>query len=159
MTETTGADLIAETAGRVLIITRVFDAPRPLVFDAFVDPSQVALWRSPRHSPMVHMQADVRPGGAWRGCLRPLDGSRELWQGGVYREITPHERLAFTFAWDREEGGAGPETLVSITFADQGDKTLMTFRQSVFATPENCEDHRIGWNGAFDRFAEQMARA
>lgn len=158
MAARTSADLTAEPAERVLTITRVFDAPRPLVFDAFVDPRQALQWMGPRDHPATHMEADVRPGGAWRACLRATDGGRELWQGGVYREVVPGERLVFTFAWDEDDGGRGPETLVTVTFADQGDKTLMTFRQGVFNTKANCDGHRIGWNSAFDRLAEHIAK-
>jgi uncharacterized protein YndB with AHSA1/START domain len=157
--ERTGAELIAEPAGRVLTMTRVFDAPRSLVFEAFVDPKQALQWMGPRDHPVVHVEADVRPGGAWRACLRATDGSRELWQGGVYREVVPGERLVFTFAWDEDDGGLEPETLVAVTFEDQRGKTLMTFRQEAFSSREDCEGHRIGWNSAFDRLVDYVAQA
>jgi uncharacterized protein YndB with AHSA1/START domain len=156
--ERKNADSIAEPVDRVLVITRVFDAPRTLVYEAFVNPKHALQWAGPRDYPATHIEGEVRPGGKWRTCLRALDGSRELWQGGVYREVVPNERLVFTFAWDKEDGASGPETLVTITFADQGDKTLMTFRQGVFNTKENCDGHRTGWNSAFDRLAEQIAQ-
>jgi len=159
MAERKSADPIAEPAERVLVITRVFDAPRALVYQAFVDPKHGLQWAGPRDYPATHIEGDVRPGGKWRTCLRAMDGSRELWQGGVYREVVPNERLVFTFAWDQEDGKPGPETLVTITFADRGGKTLMTFRQAVFNTPENCDGHRRGWNSAFDRLAEHVEQA
>jgi uncharacterized protein YndB with AHSA1/START domain len=152
------AEAIAEPADRVLVITRVFDAPRSLVYQAFADPKHALKWGGPPDYPAVHVEGDLRPGGKWRTCLRALDGSRELWQGGVYREIVPNERLVYSFAWDQEDGSQGPETLVTVTFADQGRKTLMTFRQAVFNTKENCDGHRRGWNGAFDRLADHVAR-
>ena len=70
---------------------------------------------------------DVRPGGKWRGRLRAVDGSRELDQGGEYREVKEPERLAFTFYWDQDDGSRGKETLVEIDFAERGSKTLMRF--------------------------------
>jgi uncharacterized protein YndB with AHSA1/START domain len=152
------ADPAAEPADRVLVITRVFDAPRTLVYRAFADPKESLKWAGPRDYPAIHVEGDLRPGGKWRTGLRALDGSRELWQGGVYREVVPNERLVFTFAWDQEDGSKGPETLVTITFADQGGKTLMTFRQAVFNTRENCDGHRKGWNSAFDRLADHIAQ-
>jgi uncharacterized protein YndB with AHSA1/START domain len=141
--------------GRVLIITRLFNAPRERVFEAFVDTKQALQWMGPRGFSMTHWEADVRPGGVWRGCMRATDGSGELWHGGVYREIVPNERLVFTFAW--EFAGRGPETLVTITFEDRGGKTLLTFRQGVFDTAENCEGHRAGWESEFDRLAGYAA--
>jgi uncharacterized protein YndB with AHSA1/START domain len=157
--EKTSANLNADPAERVLTITRVFDAPRALVFEAFVDREHALKWMGPRDYPVTHVEGDVRPGGKWRARLSAADGSRELWQGGIYREVVPPERLVFTFAWDDDDGGQGPETLVTITFADQGAKTLMTFRQGVFDTRENCDGHRMGWNSAFDRLAEHVAQA
>jgi uncharacterized protein YndB with AHSA1/START domain len=159
MAERTSADVAAEPAERVLTITRVFDAPRSLVFGAFVDPKQAPQWMGPRNHPVAQLESDVRPGGAWRACLRAADGSRELWQGGVYREVVPGERLVFTFAWDEEDGGRGPGTLVTIIFADQAGKTLMSFRQGDFNTEANRDGHRNGWNSAFDRLADTFARA
>jgi len=143
----------------VLTITRLLAAPRALVFQAFVDPRHALQWMGPRDHPVTHFEADVRRGGKWRACLRASIGGEELWQDGVYREIVPNERLAYTFAWDEEAGRRGPETLITITFEDRDGKTLMTFRQSVFDTTENRDSHRAGWNSSFDRLADYVARA
>ncbi|MBV9634301.1 MAG: SRPBCC domain-containing protein [Methylobacteriaceae bacterium] len=158
MAEGRSADPTVEPAQRVLAFTRVFDAPRALVYDAFVNPEHALKWMGPRSHPVVHIEGDVRSGGQWRACLRAADGSGELWQGGVYREVVPGERLVFTFAWDEEGGRSGPEMLITITFADQGKKTLMTFRQAVFDTEANRDGHRTGWNSAFDRLADFLLR-
>jgi uncharacterized protein YndB with AHSA1/START domain len=147
-------DRVAAPDDRVLTITRIFDAPRARVFQAFIDPEQLMQWMGPRSHPIFEMRADIRPGGAWRFGLRAVDGDEVLWQSGTYREIVPNRKLAFTFAWDPSPRGLGPETLVEITFEDQGAKTLMTFRQSVFDSPANCDGHRVGWNSAFDRLAD-----
>ena len=138
-------------AERILRITRLFDAPRALVFDAFVDPKQALCWLGPRGYAMTHMEADLRVGGRWRGCMRADVGGPELWHGGIYREIVRPERLAFTFAW--ETANADPETLVTVTFAEQGHQTLMRFTQGVFETPETCEGYRGGWESEFDQLA------
>jgi uncharacterized protein YndB with AHSA1/START domain len=74
-------------ADRVLVIERLFDAPRALVFKVWTQPEHAARWYGPRGFTPTHMQADVRPGGAWRTCLhRDADGL-DLWHGGVYREV------------------------------------------------------------------------
>jgi uncharacterized protein YndB with AHSA1/START domain len=141
-----------------LVITRVFDVPRQVVFEAFVDPKVALQWMGPHDHPVTHVEADVRPGGRWRACLRAADSGRKLWQGGVFREVVPPERLVYTFAWDRAGGERGPETVVTITFEEQGGKTLMTFRQGEFDTQANCDGHRTGWNSAFDRLEECVAK-
>lgn len=140
---------------RVLVIARVFDAPRDLVFQAFADPARAIKWGGPRDYPMVSMESDWRPGGKWRACLKSTADGSLLWQGGINREITPPERLSFTFAWDHA-GELGPETLVTITFAEQGSKTLMTFRQEIFDSVGNRDGHRSGWTSAFDRLEEYL---
>ena len=150
--------LAAKPADRVLSITRLFDAPRAVVFKAFVDPKQSLQWLGPRGYTMTHMEADLRVGGAWRGCMRANGGGRALWHGGVYREIAPPERLAFTFAFELEDGTRDTETLVTITFEDQGGKTLMQFAQGVFETPEDCEGYRGGWESEFDQLAAYIVR-
>ena len=152
------AALAAKPADRVLSITRLFDAPREIVFAAFVEPTQALQWLGPRGYAMTHMEADLRVGGAWRGCMRPNGGGRELWHGGVYREIAPPERLAFTFAWELPDGTRDAETLVTIAFEDQAGKTLMRFSQGVFDTPEDCEGYRGGWESEFDQLAALIVR-
>ena len=143
-----------EPADRVLVITRVFDAPREAVFRAWTDPAQARQWMGPRGFTATHNENDRRVGGRWRLCLRRDATGEELWQGGVNREIVAPERLVFTFAWDGENGRPGPETLVTITFAESGGKTTMTFRQAVFDTTSNRDGHQGGWNSTFDRLEE-----
>src|SRR5262245_9338520 len=101
---------VSSSVEHELLITRVFDAPRALVFEAWTDPEHVRHWFGPKHCPATQVTLDVRPGGRWRGCLRDVDTGNFLWLGGVYREVVPPERLVFTFAWE-EEGERGLETL------------------------------------------------
>lgn len=135
---------------RELAIERVFDAPRERVFAAWTDPHRVREWWGPVNYPARYVEMDVRPGGAWRMCLRSTEGKPELWQGGVFREVVAPERLVFTFAWD-EEGERGLETLVTVTFADEGGKTRMTFRQVPFRSVAERDGHSWGWNSTFGR--------
>jgi uncharacterized protein YndB with AHSA1/START domain len=147
-----------EPQERVLVITRVFDAPRSLLFKLWTDPAHAKHWMGPRGFSAVHFEQDPRPGGTWRGCLRPDNGGRDLWQGGVYREIVEPERLVFSFAWDGEDGLPGRETLVTVTFAEHQGKTTLTLRQAVFATVEQRNGHQGGWTSSFDRLEEHVAR-
>jgi uncharacterized protein YndB with AHSA1/START domain len=139
-----------------LVIMRVFNAPRDLVWKAWTDPKYAVHWWGPIEYPAAHLEMDVRPGGVWRGVLRSPDDGRELSHKGVFREVTPPERLAFTFSWD-EAGERGLETLITIIFSDQGDKTLMTFRQIPFQSAEERDGHRYGWGSAFDRLDNHLA--
>jgi uncharacterized protein YndB with AHSA1/START domain len=158
MAETNTAHVANDTAGRVLTIRRLFNAPPALVFDAFADPRRMLQWLGPRDYPATYVEADLCVGGKWRACLDSAATGEKLWHGGVYQEIVPSRTLAFTFAWDQEDGRPGNQTLVHITFEDQASKTLMTFRQSIFETPESCEGHEKGWSSAFDRLEELLAQ-
>lgn len=145
------------SADRELVITRVFDAPRALVFKAWTDPRQAIRWWGPKHHPATHLEMDVRPGGAWRACLKSTADGRELWHHGVFREVVAPERLAFTFVWE-EEGERGIENLVTATFAEQGGRTLMTFRHAPFQSAAERDGHREGWSSMFDRFDGYLAQ-
>jgi uncharacterized protein YndB with AHSA1/START domain len=156
-----------EDNDRVLEITRMFDAPRELVFKAFTDPVHAMNWMGPREFPAHHVEADVRPGGKWRIGLKASDAvtdqrrGAELWQGGVYQEVDPPRRLVWTFKWDKEPWNTSdkpnPETLVTVTLADEGGRTKMKFRQEIFDTKANRDGHVGGWNSAFDRLGEYLA--
>jgi len=150
---------LSGTGERELVITRIFDAPRALVFKAWTDPAHVKQWLGPRGFTATHLERELRPGGAWRACLRRDETGDELWQGGVYREVVEPERLVFTFAWDDESARRGHETLVTVTFAEDRRKTTMIFRQAVFPSVEQRDRHRDGWSSTFDRLAEHLARA
>lgn len=158
MAQTNKVDVANAPSSRVLTITRLFDAPRSLVFKAFTDPKRMLQWLGPRDYPASFVEADVRPGGKWRACLDAAASGEKLWHGGVYHEVVPDERLAFTFAWDQDDGTPGLETLVTIDFEDRAGKTQMQFRQSVFDSAEDCEGHREGWTSAFDRLEELLTQ-
>jgi uncharacterized protein YndB with AHSA1/START domain len=143
---------------RVLTITRVFDAPREVVWKAWTDPRHLMSWWGPRAHPAETVEADVRVGGRWRHCLRAVEDGSELRHGGVFREVVPPERLVFTFAWE-QEGERGNENVVTITFSEQGGKTLMDFHQTPFWSTEERDGHQGGWGSAFDRLDDLLALA
>lgn len=148
----------AEAAQRELVITRVFDAPRSLVFKAWTEPERVMCWLGPKGFTALEFEMDLRPGGAWRSRMRSPEGT-EYANGGIVREIVEPERLVFTFAWDDEDGKPGREMLVAITFAEREGGTEMTFTQAVFESAEDRDGHREGWGESFDRLAEYLAQA
>jgi uncharacterized protein YndB with AHSA1/START domain len=103
------------------------------------------------------VQADIRPGGAYRIGIRSPKGEDHR-MTGVYREIVAPERIVFTFAWEDAAGKPGHETLVTVTFADQGGKTALTFHQAIFETVSARDDHTKGWVSVLDRLETYLAK-
>jgi uncharacterized protein YndB with AHSA1/START domain len=146
----TAAKAMTDTA-RELVITRTFDAPRELVWRCWTDSEHGRQW-GPKGFTIPEQVWDLRPGGAWRALMISPEG-KPYRQHGVVREVVPLERLSFTFIWDHEPE---VEMLVTVTFAERGGKTEMTFRQTGFPSVESRDGHKGGWNEAFDRLAEHL---
>jgi uncharacterized protein YndB with AHSA1/START domain len=87
--------------------------------------------------------------------LRSTETGKELWQGGVFRDVVPPYRLVFTFAWD-EEVERGFETVVTVVFTEKDGKTLMTFRHAPFRSIAERDGHQGGWTSTFDRLAAYL---
>ena len=155
-----------ESAERELVITRVLDAPRDLVFKAWTEPEHLARWWGPQGFTLPSCQMDVRPGGAFRFCMRSPEGA-DHWLQGVYREIVEPERLVCTWAWEEAElplpsdrgttFKPGHETLLTVSFAEHGGKTRLTLHQAVFDTVTARDAHQSGWASGLDRLAEYVA--
>ena len=141
---------------RELRITRVFDAPRSLVFKAWTDPVHLARWWGPKGFTTISCHMDVRPGGTWFRRLRAPDGIEHCKQG-VYREIVEPERLVFSYTSVDADGNRGHETLVTVTFDDFCGKTRLTLDQAVFEALAARDAHREGWSSCFERFADYLA--
>jgi uncharacterized protein YndB with AHSA1/START domain len=149
------AEAASATADRELVITRVFDAPRRLVFKAWTEPEHLVRWWGPRGFTTISGRMDIRPGGAWFRAIRAPDGSVHR-KRGVYREIVAPERLVFTYLTEDAEGNPGPETVVTVTFADLGGKTRLTLHQALFESVAARDLHRGGWTTCIERFAEYL---
>jgi uncharacterized protein YndB with AHSA1/START domain len=141
--------------GRVLEITRHFDAPRELVFKVWTDAAHLARWWGPKGFTVLSYRADARPGGRFRFGMRSPEG-REYWAQGVYQEVTAPSRLCFTTAWEDAAGAPGHETLVTITFADRNGKTEMHFHQALFEDIATRDSHNHGWSETFDLLADYL---
>ena len=117
-----GVTAFATPTDREFVITRVLDAPRRLVFEAWTDPEHLPHWLlGPEGWTMPVCEIDLRPGGVWRFVWRHADGN-EMEMRGVYREIVPPERLVSTESW----GGDWPETLNTLVFSEEDGKTTLT---------------------------------
>lgn len=135
-------------ADRTLTTSRVFDAPRALVYKAWTDPKQFAKWFPPEHFSTPVCELDVRPGGVLRIHMRGDDDAGDfagkVFPGkGVYREVVPNERLAFTFEGEGE-GGSPPALLMTVIFEDQGRKTKVTIHQTAETVAGYEEMVKIG---------------
>jgi uncharacterized protein YndB with AHSA1/START domain len=113
---------ITTPSDREVAMTRVFDAPRRLVFEAWTNPEHVPHWMlGPAGWTMPVCEIDLRPGGAWHFVWRKADGA-EMAMTGVYREVTPPERLVSTEKW----GPEWPETINTLTLTEKDGKTTLT---------------------------------
>lgn len=147
-----------ESSERRMVLTRIFDAPRSLVFKAWTEREHLMRWWGPRGFTVTSCEMDLRPGGAWRISMRSPEG-REDRQRGIFREIVPPERLVLTYAFEDAGGNLGHETLVTVTFAEDEGKTKLTVNQAVFETAAVRNDHVRGWGEALDRLAQYAATA
>jgi len=143
----------------VLVITRIFDAPRALVWEAWTDSTKAKGWMGPRGFSTTHLESDLRPRGVWRACLRREDNGEELWQSGIYLEVVAPARFAFSFAWDDVNQRRGHETRITLTFAEGHEITTMVFRQEMFKTVEERDAHQQEWNSTLDRLTEYLAKS
>jgi uncharacterized protein YndB with AHSA1/START domain len=146
----------AATSDRELVMTRIFDAPRSLLFKAWTEPEHMAKWFGPKGFVSAVLRCDLRPGGSYRLHMLGPDGDH--WLQGVYQEIVEPERLVSTFAWADADGRATrPETVLALTFEDLGGKTKLTLRQTLFESVSARDEHNYGWNGSLERLAEYLA--
>ncbi len=154
MAETTDAAVApGRQDERVLVVTRLLDAPRALVFKAWTQPEHLARWWGPQGFSLPSCELDPRPGGTYRFVMRSPEGSEHR-VAGTYREVVEPERLVFTWSWLDEDDRPKHETLVTVTFAEEGAQTRMTLHQAVFESVTARDSHRGGWTGSFDRLAE-----
>jgi uncharacterized protein YndB with AHSA1/START domain len=118
-----GALQVTTPTDREIVLTRVFDAPSRLVFDAFTKPELLKRWFGARGWNLVVCEVDLRVDGSWRFVSRGPDGT-EMGQGGVYRVILPPDRLVYTELFD-DQSYPG-ESLISHEFAEHNGRTTLT---------------------------------
>ena len=142
---------------REIQMTRVFAAPRELVWKALTDPTMSALWWGRTGSNIVVDKFDFQPGGVWRFVEHGADGSENGFRG-EFREIVPVERVVQTFGW---EGLPGHVVVDTMTLEELGDMTRIT-SHSLFASVEDCDGMMAsgmesGANESWDKLGELLA--
>ncbi len=147
MAETSVADSPEEFT-EALRLNRRFKAPREALFRAFTDPVALAKWFGPEGVQVTNVKVDLRPGGTYSMVFGEKDGeSHGL--SGVYREISPPERLVMTWAWDHGDM-AGEETLVTIEFGAAGAETELTLTHEKLPSQNAIDMHTQGWTSTFN---------
>jgi uncharacterized protein YndB with AHSA1/START domain len=119
----TGSLKVVTQGDREVLMTRVFDAPRKLVFDALTKPELLKRWFGPRGWTLTECEVDLRDGGAWRFLSHGPEG-RAMGMRGVYREIVPSERLQYTESFD--DFAQFGDAIVTATLEERDGKTTLT---------------------------------
>jgi len=150
----TAQSIPQEEPEQQLTITRILDAPRELVFQAWTDPKLVAQWWGPRGFTAPVCELDARPGGSILIHMRGPDG-KVYPMTGVYREILPPERLVFVSSALDETGNPLFDVLTTITLAAHGTKTKQTLEARVIQKTAKAAPYlagmEIGWTQSLDR--------
>jgi uncharacterized protein YndB with AHSA1/START domain len=149
-----------------LQLTRVFNAPRELVFQAWTDVNQFKQWfgaAACEGSSLQSAKLDARTGGKYRIQVRKTDG--EFYTTvGIYREVKPPERLVFT--WQFEKDGSGeefsevepPEMLVTVEFKARGKQTELILTHEKFASIESRDGHEQGWTRCLNELGKFVSK-
>ncbi len=148
-----------ELSDQTLRITRIFDAPRELVFEAWSDPDRIEAWSGCAEATSLEATVDFRVGGGYRHVISiPEVGSLTMF--GTYTEIRPPERIVYTVEWEPFESiDPVPPTEVSVEFVARGDQTEVRLTHSGLVSDEMKENIPEGWGAAFDRLANGMGRS
>ncbi len=151
-----------EPPRREVVITRIFDAPRDLVFQAWVDPKQMTQWWGPKGFTNPVCEMDARPGGALRIVMR-APGGVEYPMTGTFSEIVKPERLVFTAVARDKAGNPLLEALTTVTFAVYGGKTKLTVQaRAVGIAPiasQILEGMEAGWTQSLEKLSDLVANA
>jgi uncharacterized protein YndB with AHSA1/START domain len=140
-----------------VMVTRDFDAPRQLVWEAWTNPKRIPQWMlGPEGWSMPVCEIDLRAGGSWHFVWKNADGSA-MEMHGTYREVTPPERLVSTESW----GGDWPETVNTLVLSEKGGKTSMAL--SILYVSKEARDNALktgmkeGMGLSFDRLEKVLA--
>jgi uncharacterized protein YndB with AHSA1/START domain len=135
-----------------LVITRVFDAPRRLVFEAWTKAEHVSRWFAPRPLTMPSCQVDFRPGGVFRFVMRAPDGTDYPFEG-AFVEIVAPERIVFTGTIHE-----GNTTVTTITLDERDGKTTLTMHQTYAFESDATRGAKQGWGMTLDQLGQHLAR-
>ncbi|MDZ4278316.1 MAG: SRPBCC domain-containing protein [Dehalococcoidia bacterium] len=156
-------------SGRDLVVERVFDAPREVMWKAWTEPERLARWFGPKDYTIASVEIDLRVGGRLFFSMQSPEGQL-YWHLGVFEEIVPLERIVYKDSFADAEGKVVPashygmagdiplERRVTVTFADTGGKTRTTLRHEGLPGPA-AEGAGAGWSQSFEKLSEYLAAA
>lgn len=156
----------AKPTTKDLIITRILDAPRELVWKACTDPERLREWWGPKNWTSPVWKVDLREGGIYHYCMRSPEG-QDIWGTGTFKRIDPPNELVYTDSFADSEGNVVPashygfesefpiEMLVTIRFEDLGGKTKLRLIHSGLPVSEG-EGASAGWNESLDKLADVL---
>ena len=144
---------VERKSARELVVTRTFDAPAHIVFEAWTKPELLQRWWAPKSFGIsfISCEADVRTGGTYRFVFRHAASEQPMAFFGRYIEVTPHSRIV----WTNEESADG--AVSTVTFEEKGDKTLLVLHElypSKQALDEAIASGSTGTGGAGEQFEE-----
>ncbi len=165
-----GCGFATQTCEDEIVIMRLFDAPRDLVWKAWTEPEFVMQWWGPKNYVSPSCKIDLRTGGSYLFCMRSPEG-RDYWSTGVYREIKKPERIVCTDSFADENGNVVPATyygmradipqelLVTVTFETLAGRTRFALRHAGFPAGDARDLARAGWNESLDKLAAVLGQA
>jgi len=161
------AEQFESAASKEFVITRVFDAPRELVFKAWTEPDRIAKWFGPKGVTVKSAKMDLRPGGSLHSCMVTPDG-HEMWGKMAYREIAPPEKLVYVNSFSNEKGELTRhpmsvtwplEMLTTVSLKDKNGKTELTLTwvpinasvEEIATFEQGMAGMTGGWTSTFDQ--------
>ena len=143
-------------------LTRIFDAPRALVWKAWTDPTMMAQWFGPRGFTSTVGELDVRVGGSLRIVMHGPDGNKYPMKG-EFREVVPPERLVFTNIATDKDGKHLLEGETTFILSESEGKTTLTLQTHAIGlvpiAPQMLAGMEAGWNQSIDKLAELFLRS
>ena len=141
-------------------MTRIFDAPRSRVFEAWTRAEHLEKWFGPAGFAITDCECDPRPGGVFRMCLRSPRGDA-FWVRGSYREVVPPERILITCTADDAAGVPRLEEVIEVRFEEDGSRTRLllntTARGPGAEAARMLRGMQTGWAQTVDRLGSLLA--
>jgi uncharacterized protein YndB with AHSA1/START domain len=144
----------ATPSGLALHLERVLHAPRPVVFNACIDPEELAKWWGPAGFTSPRIEIDPRVGGSYRIAMQPPDAELFYLRGDFCYFDTANS-VFYTFVWE-EPTPDDQETVVTLSFGDLGRDTAFILDQGPFATEERRALHEAGWTDSLERLEASL---
>ncbi len=168
--ETTKHAQVHYTVDQTLILTRVFNAPRDLVFKAWTQPQRMKQWWGPKGFTCPVCKIDLRPGGEYFNCMRSPEG-KDYWSKGTYQEIEVPQRIVCTDSFADENGNiVSPddygmnsdwpaEALITVIFTEHAGKTRIMLQHAPIKPGLERDLCQQGWSESFDKLADYLNKA